>query len=436
MSFALMMQGKRRVALVALTGVMLVGGTLGYALPRASAQAATLDHVSITPANPSVQAGATVQFTGTGFDASNAIINSGVTYVWAVVAGGGTISDVGLFTAGATTGTYANTVQLTAAQGAITKTATATVTVTAPATLDHVSIVPANPTIQAGKKVQFTGTAFDAVNAVISSGVTYAWAVTAGGGTINATGLFTAGATAGTYANTVQLTATQGTVVKTVTASVTVTERPGSAEKERAGKVRFWHAIYQGILKSVGFRHFVKSDVTVLNDAGQEVVHSIVAGVVKEIGTDAFAIDPNGSQTSARYTVTAETLFIPGHKQGTEGLATLKIDDAVMVGLNDGKVIAVTVIPPGQPKREDKREEKERLDERREAINAQIKAIKAEMEKRIAELRKQLAEEKKDRHEQVKDRKEELRERLGELKDERKQNQHDDRDDDDDDDDD
>ena len=72
----------------------------------------------------------TQQFTAQGRDASNAPIPN-LTYFWAVVAGGGTIGNTGLFTADNATGTYTNTVKVIAVQGSIDKTAYASVTITA-----------------------------------------------------------------------------------------------------------------------------------------------------------------------------------------------------------------------------------------------------------------------------------------------------------------
>ncbi len=90
-----------------------------------------LDHVVISPAEAMVATNGTQQFTATGQDAANLTV-SGVTFTWAVVAGGGTVDNTtGLFTAGNVTGTFNGTVQVTAIQGNVTKTANASVTITA-----------------------------------------------------------------------------------------------------------------------------------------------------------------------------------------------------------------------------------------------------------------------------------------------------------------
>jgi len=91
-----------------------------------------------------------------------------------------------------------------------------------PLVLDHVVISPESATIQKEGTQQFTATAYDAFNTELA-GIAFSWEVAAGGGTINAsTGLFTAGDAAGTFTDTVVVTATQGSVTVTADATVTV----------------------------------------------------------------------------------------------------------------------------------------------------------------------------------------------------------------------
>src|SRR3954470_20139956 len=69
----------------------------------------TVSTLSISPNPQTLAIGGTQQFTATGKDFSGA--NVAVSPVWSVVAGGGTITASGMFTAGTATSTYANTVQ-------------------------------------------------------------------------------------------------------------------------------------------------------------------------------------------------------------------------------------------------------------------------------------------------------------------------------------
>jgi hypothetical protein len=77
------------------------------------------------------------------------------------------------------------------------------VVATLPGTLDHITVTPALGTVPPGKTQQFVATGYDIGGAVIP-GLTFTWG--AGGGTIDASGLFTAGGTVGTFTNAVSAT--------------------------------------------------------------------------------------------------------------------------------------------------------------------------------------------------------------------------------------
>jgi hypothetical protein len=144
-----------------------------------------------------------------------------------VIAGGGTVDQGGIFTAGNTPGTYTNTVQ--ASSNTIRGTATVIVTV---GPLASISVTPNPDTLTSGAKQQFIATGKDAGGNTVVMAPT--WSVVAGGGTIDGGGLFTAGTTLGTYANTVK--ATSGTISGTATvvvkvgplATITVTPTPAT----------------------------------------------------------------------------------------------------------------------------------------------------------------------------------------------------------------
>ena len=88
-------------------------------------------------------------------------------------------------------------------------------------TMTHVQLTPNNVTLGPSVAQHFTAQALDKNNQPVSN-VNYFWVVAAGGGTIDTTGIFTAGTTAGTYTNTVEVIAVQGKNVKLATASVIV----------------------------------------------------------------------------------------------------------------------------------------------------------------------------------------------------------------------
>ena len=161
--------------------------------------------ITVTP-NVTLAPTATQQFTAVGTDADGIVVD--ITPVWSVIAGGGTINASGLFTAGNTPGVYNATVQ--AASGGLSGTANVTVIIGALATI----VVTPNPdTLLTGATQQFTAVGKDAGNNTVA--ITPVWTVTNSGGTINASGLFTAGGVAGTFANTVR--ATSGSIFGTAT---------------------------------------------------------------------------------------------------------------------------------------------------------------------------------------------------------------------------
>ena len=174
--------------------------------------AGPLASITVTPVTTTLPIGATQQYTAVGKDASGNVVP--IVPVWSVVAGGGTISPTtGLFTAGNLAGSYPNTVR--ASVGTIAGTASVIVT-TGP--LATITVTPNPDTLQAGASQQFTAVGRDAGGNVLV--ITPVWSVANGGGTINAaSGLFTAGSTTGTFANTV--TATSGTITGTATVTVT-----------------------------------------------------------------------------------------------------------------------------------------------------------------------------------------------------------------------
>ncbi|HVT39091.1 MAG TPA: hypothetical protein VHE78_08595 [Gemmatimonadaceae bacterium] len=181
--------------------------------------AGPLASISVTPNPATVASGDTQQFIAMGRDAAgNAVPIPALG--WSVAAGGGTISAAGLFTAGSASGTFSNSV--TATSGSISGTATVAVP-PAPVPLATITVSPNPATVAVGATQQFSAVGRDAAGNVVTITPPVAWRVAAGGGTINATGLFTAGSASGTYSNTV--TMTSGAI--SGSATVMVTPDPG-----------------------------------------------------------------------------------------------------------------------------------------------------------------------------------------------------------------
>lgn len=187
--------------------------------------AGPLSTITVSPNPVTVASGAQQTFVAVGRDASGNVIP--ITPVWSIVNGGGTIdAATGVFTAGTTAGTFDNTVRATV--GTAFGSATVTVTVIAPpppppAGLATITVTPNPATVQVNGTQQFTAVGRDGLGNIVA--ITPVWSVVNGGGTINsATGVFTAGNSAGTFPNTVQ--ATSGTISGNATVIVTTTPPP------------------------------------------------------------------------------------------------------------------------------------------------------------------------------------------------------------------
>ena len=164
---------------------------------------------------------ATQQFVATGKDANGVVITILPAPTWSVVAGGGTINSTsGVFTAGAATGTFTNTVKATS--GGISGFATVIVTAAGGGALATITVTPNPATMAVNATQQFIATGKDAGGVVVPITPAPTWSVVAAGGTINSgSGLFTAGGVTGTFTNTVKATSglISGTATVTVSAS-------------------------------------------------------------------------------------------------------------------------------------------------------------------------------------------------------------------------
>jgi len=167
----------------------------------------TLQSISVSPTLISMIAGQTQQFTAQGQNTDGSAVTS-PSVTW--TATGGSITTGGIFTAGSTPGTYsvkATSTVNTAISG------NATVSITNP--LVSISISPAAPSVQEGASEQFTATGHFTDGSTGS--VSVVW--TATGGTITASGFYTAGSTAGGFA--VSATNTASGIVGSTSITVT-----------------------------------------------------------------------------------------------------------------------------------------------------------------------------------------------------------------------
>jgi hypothetical protein len=289
----------RVIAAVALAGVFAVACD-NSAEPRVTTG------LALTPTTITLAPGGTQQFTAVATASNGKVLN--VTPTWSVVAGGGTITPTGLFTAGTTAGTFTNTVSVTCSG----VTSTATVIITA-GPLATITVTPNPANLTPGALQTFTAVGRDANNNIVA--ITPVWSVTAGGGSINAgTGVFTAGGTLGAFANTVR--ATSGTIFGTATVNVnlgallTITVTPNPATVQINTTQQF---------TAVG------------RDAGGNVV----------------AITPVWSVTAGGGTIVAGTgLFTAGGTAGTFS-NTVRATQGTVFGT--ATVIVTLTPPPGPP---------------------------------------------------------------------------------------
>ena len=178
--------------------------------------------LTVMPNPHTLAVNGTQQFVALGTDAAGAPISA--TPTWSVVSGGGTISPIGLFTAGSVAGTFTNTIRATSGSRSAFATVIVTTVATPPApVVATITVTPTPVSMAASTQQQFTAVGRDAAGNVVN--IIPIWTVTNGGGTINAvTGVFTAGSAAGTFTNTV--TATSGSISGRATVVVTAPTPP------------------------------------------------------------------------------------------------------------------------------------------------------------------------------------------------------------------
>ena len=177
-------------------------------IPLVSGPPPTLTKISVTPANPTLQVGATQQFTATGTysDGTTQILTSQVTWASTSPAIATIIANSGL-----ATGFGVGTSTLSATLGGIVSTPQTLQVIPA---LASIAVTPTNPTLQqVGATLQFTatGTYSDGTTQDLTSQVTWASTSPALATVIANSGLVTAGVGIGTST----ISATLGGVVST-----------------------------------------------------------------------------------------------------------------------------------------------------------------------------------------------------------------------------
>ena len=338
---------KKKILLVLVAVAVLSMGLA--AIPVLADTVGQLHSVQLAPNNPILVVGTTQQFGAQAYDESNQALTN-VNYFWLVTAGGGTISSTGLFTAGSVPGTFTNTVEVIAAQGTIVKTAGVTVIVTGtPGPLDHVQVTPASATIIPGGTKLFAAQGYDAANIPIA-GLNYTWSITAGGGTMDTTGLFTAGTTAGTFTGTVQAATIQGAITKTGNATViiaanpttTTTTTPITTPTPKASPkidVNKLINMFKGYLNNAGFDNFLGGQWQVKNGTAIDTI-KIIPGIVQTASATTLVIVQNGQTAASTFSLTSDTVIQP------KNTVLAANDKVIVVTTNDQVSLVVKVTVP------------------------------------------------------------------------------------------
>ena len=242
-----------------------------------------VDRVTVSPSSPSIEKGETQQFTASAYDSDNEII-SGKTFNWSssntLVA---TISASGL-----ATGVSAGSTTITASVDG--KSGTATLTVTEPPPpppiVDRVTVSPSSPSIEKGETQQFTASAYDSDNGIIS-GKTFNWSSSNTlVATISASGL-ARGVSAGSTTITASVDGKSGTATLTVTEPPPpppivdrVTVSPSSPSIEKGETQQFTASAYDsdnGIISGKTF-NWSSSNTLVATISASGLARGVSAG--------------------------------------------------------------------------------------------------------------------------------------------------------------
>ncbi len=194
----------------------------------------TLISLHVAPSSPTVGPHGTDQFTADGVDQfGNPLAISGA--VWSLIgqpsgASAGVDSN-GVLSIGTVEGNY--TVQ--ASLNGLVNFATVNTT---PAVNASITLSPGSVTLNAGAMQQFSTTVYDQFGSTVAS-PTITWSVTGAGNVIGATGLLTAGATAGTFV----VTAAAGSVATTASLIVNKTIPSLTLTKNTTAPIKFGQSV-------------------------------------------------------------------------------------------------------------------------------------------------------------------------------------------------
>lgn len=201
----------------------------------ASATSALTTSVKVSPSTTTLLTGSSQLFVAQAFDSFGNVIPN-VTPEWSVVAGGGTITQEGIFTAGSVTRVYSNTVSATI--NGVTGYASVTITTLPGITgdnregagvVDRLVLTPIEPSVNVGTSIGFTAKAIDRYNQEVNpTDLSYTWEATGGSvdGSNAATATFTANESPQPASVTVRVAQASKQVTKSASTNINVKANP------------------------------------------------------------------------------------------------------------------------------------------------------------------------------------------------------------------
>ncbi len=181
-----------------------------------------LTSIAIAPSSATVSLNGTQQFTAIALDQNAGLMTPQPTFAWSATGVGSIDPASGIFSAGGTSGIA--TVTATGTVGTATQSASIKITVgTGAQTFTSLKVTPVSVTVNVNTNQQFTGIARDQNGNPMTAQPTITWSAS-GLGTINTSGLYSAGTAAGSA--TVTGTATVAGLTLSGTSAVTVSAGP------------------------------------------------------------------------------------------------------------------------------------------------------------------------------------------------------------------
>ena len=272
--------------------VIARSGTVQVSAPitiSASPAPPTLASLTLSPTSAALLTGASKQFAVVGHMSDGSVVSAPVV-TW--TATGGTVTSGGVYTAGGVAGSYA----VTAKSGAIQ--VSAPITISGPPTLTSLTLAPTSAALVPGSSKQFVAVGHMSDGSV-NSAPAVTWSAT--GGTVTSGGLYTAGATTGSFS----VTAKSGTVQVSAPIVISVSQPPPSPS---SGQLAFERACSSCHTAKDGFdlAYFSYPDTAIIrralkhvNSATASLIASYIVGMNTPHVSQSLRLFQPGGSTAA-----------------------------------------------------------------------------------------------------------------------------------------